>query len=80
MSFLQFTAGGFYAITPSDTLEQTPTINAIYVGVSGDIKITGLDGSVETFTNVPVGILPVKARLVWATGTAATGLIGLKGK
>ena len=81
MSFLQNTAGTFYAITQSDTLDQSPIINAIHVGGAGDVKVTGVDGVTVVFKAMAAGsILPVKARRVWSTGTSATDLIALVGK
>ena len=78
MSFGQ----SFRAITPSDTVNiprnaagEFPA--AIFVGVAGNISIVGADGEAAVFQNVPVGTLPVRARRVNATGTTATGLIGL---
>lgn len=56
---------------------------SVYVGVSGNVKVTPFsssspDVSTVTFTNVPAGtMLPVQVQKVWATGTTATGLIGI---
>lgn len=78
MSFGQ----SFRPITPSDSTDiprnaagEFPA--AIYVGVTGNISIVGADGQAATFQNVPVGPLPVRARRINATGTTASGLIGL---
>ena len=50
---------------------------SLYVGVTGDIKVTMANGDVVTFTNVAVGVLPVSVKQVWSTGTTATGLVAL---
>jgi len=73
---------GFVAVTPSDTVDiQRNEANnfpaALYVGTTGNISIVGADGDAVTFTNVPVGILPVRARRVNATGTTASGIVGI---
>ena len=53
------------------------TCRSLYVGVTGDIKVTMANGDAVTFTNVAVGILAVSCRQVWSTGTTATGIIAL---
>ena len=70
-------AQGSRAITPSDsTTFSTPT-RGIYVGVTGDVKMTMYDGSVVTRKNVVAGIThPWSVVQVWVTGTTATNIIG----
>jgi hypothetical protein len=67
------------AITPSDTVPLSIPIKGIYVGGAGDLAVTAQsDGSPVTFKAVPVGtIIPVRAKLVMATNTTATLLIGM---
>lgn len=62
------------AVTPSDST--AVVCRALYVGTSGNIKVTTGGGDVLTFNNVPVGILPVSCTLVWAA-TTATDIIAL---
>ncbi len=69
-----------FAITPDDSAEVgTIQPRAIYVGVSGDITMSLYgDGGVDTvWLSVPVGILPVHPKFIRATGTTASGIIGL---
>ena len=65
------------AITKSDTNELANYSSAIYVGVSGDVKVTTIGGSVLVFKAAPVGLLQVRAKLVWSTGTTATDMVAL---
>lgn len=65
------------AVTPHDTNELPVYARALYVGVSGDVKVTTWDGSTLTFKAAPVGILPVQAKVVFSTGTAATNILAL---
>jgi hypothetical protein len=66
------------AITPHDTNELAAgPCRAIYVGVAGNITLVTPNGSEVLFSNVPVGIFPVGAKIVKSTGTAATGLVAL---
>ncbi len=50
---------------------------AIWVGVTGDIKVTTWDGSVLTFKAVPVGFFVVKAKIVWSAVTTATDMVAV---
>ena len=53
-------------------------MRALYIGGSGDVKITDPQGNAVTFANAQAGsILPVMAKRVWSTGTSATNIIGL---
>ena len=67
---------GAFTITPHDSNALAETAYAIYVGVAGDLKVTHVDGSTITYENVPVGWFPVIVSLVFATGTAASDLVG----
>ena len=64
------------AVTPHDT-NTIETCRALYIGVSGDVKVTAKDGGTATFLSVPIGILPVMTNQVFATGTTATDIIAL---
>lgn len=68
-------------IAPHDTnfiRADEEAVRSLYVGVSGDVAVLLVGNeSPVTFTNVPVGILPVQALKVLSTGTDAAGIIGL---
>lgn len=72
------TGQGAFTITPSDSANLEAPVRAVYVGVTGNLKVTCLDGSVADFPNVPVGLLTIGAVRVWSTGTTATSLRGVK--
>lgn len=77
MSFLQNTAADGFPITPSDSVDLSEDVGAIYIGGAGDVSLVTVRGTTLTFTGLPAGItLPWKARRVLATGTTATNLIG----
>lgn len=65
------------AVTPADGSDLANTARGLYVGTAGNIKVTTKGGSEITFTNVPVGILPVSVKRVWSTGTTASGIVAL---
>ena len=66
-----------FAITPNDGTDLTCWALAVYVGGSGDVRLVTWGGETVTFANAPVGVLPVRVRRVYATGTTATDLVGL---
>lgn len=49
----------------------------IFVSVAGTIKMNDWDGNTVVIT-APQGVLPFRPRRIWATGTAATGIVGLR--
>jgi hypothetical protein len=76
--------GNAAAVVPSDTVD-IPSVSGtnrnngcvLYVGVSGDIRVTTAGGDNVTFKNVPVGFMPIQVLRVWATGTAASEIVAL---
>lgn len=74
-----FSARNATAVTPHDTNALNPIPNRLYVGGTGTVILRARgDGADTTFLGVPAGaILPVQAQYVRATGTTATGIIGL---
>jgi hypothetical protein len=68
-----------FAIAPSNDANLVTTTIALYVGFTGDVNIV-CSGDTEpvVFFNVPGGsFLPVKAKRVMASGTTASGIVGL---
>lgn len=49
----------------------------LYVGTTGNLKVTTIAGTDITFTSVPAGmIIPLGISRVWSTGTTASNIIG----
>lgn len=69
---------GSIPITPSDAAVLTPPIRSLYCATAGDVKFTGIDGTVDIWPVPANFIIPVAMSLVWATGTTATGLHGVR--
>lgn len=71
-------AAGALTISPHDTTPLTRAIRALYVGGAGNVKVTMNNGTVVTFVGISAGsILPIRASIVWSTGTTATSMVGL---
>lgn len=67
-----------FAISPNDSTDLSETTRALYIGTGGDISLVTASGATVSFTTVLSGsILPVRCRRVRATGTTATGIVGL---
>lgn len=66
-------------IVPNDDTELAPAPIALYIGSSGNVSVIAVrDSDPHTFVAVPAGsILPVIVRRVRATGTTASGIVGL---
>lgn len=67
-----------FAVTPDDAAPLPEMSRAIYVGGTGDLCVIMSSGDELVFTAVAAGSwLPIRAAAVKATGTTATGLVGL---
>lgn len=77
-SGLESPAVDAFAITASDVTDFANVTRGIYTGAGGDIAVVFKDDTVLTFVGTVAGsILPVRAKRVNSTNTAATGMIGL---
>ena len=76
---LDLPAHGAAAVTPNDSadLPSPGAARRLYIGGTGALKVTTVDGDTVTFAAVPVGIFDVSVSRVWATGTAATNIVAL---
>lgn len=68
----------FWTITPSDTLDLDWVTRAINVSVTGPVRVTTLGGDVVTITVAAGVAFPGMFTRVWATGTAAGTVVGLR--
>lgn len=75
-TFPQYPAGAF-AITTNDNAN-LQNVAVVYVGVTGNVKVTTANGDIVTFTAVLAGtVIPVQVLRVWQNGTTATSLVGI---
>ena len=65
------------AVTPSDTTI-LPTTRALFIGTTGNVAaVMAEDENTLTFSNVPVGILPIQVTKVMSTNTTASNIVAL---
>jgi len=75
---LESPASFSYEVTPSDGANLAFITRAIYVGVTGDVKLL-LKGDTAntTLKNVAVGYHPLRVAKIFATGTTANSIVAL---
>lgn len=67
--------GAFVPIL-SDTIDLQKVGLGLYVGVAGDVKVRGIDGSDYTMVGLVAGVWhPCEIVRVFSTGTAATSIL-----
>ncbi len=67
------------AITPSDSAALAQVTRGLYVGQSGSVRVKMASGDLVTFAGMQGGMAyPLRVAQVLATGTTATGLVGLQ--
>jgi hypothetical protein len=64
------------AVTPSNTDDLPAASTAIFIGVSGNLKVTMLGGEILTFNSITVGWHPIRVTRVW-TSTTATNIVAV---
>lgn len=74
---LEAPAAGLVAITPNDDGDIDARIRGLNVAASGTVRVTAIDGTIGTVYVIAGIVFPIRVRRVWATGTSATGIIGL---
>lgn len=64
------------AVVPSDTDDLTFPGIGLYVGVTGDVKITTLEDDTITMVGLVAGLWhPIHAKKVFSTDTTATSIL-----
>lgn len=65
-----------FSITPHDS-NVVAFHRAISIAVGGAVKITRYDDTTDTLT-LPAGVIPMRVKVLWSTGTTATGFAGFR--
>lgn len=64
------------AVTPADATDLAYPVRGLLVAVAGTIALVTPAGTALTIT-APAGFVPIGAKRILATGTTATGIVGL---
>jgi hypothetical protein len=74
---LESPAASVFQITPNDTADLAHVTRGLNVAQSGFVHVTLKGGQSGIVFVAAGGVFPVRATRVHATGTTATGLVGL---
>lgn len=66
-----------FEITPDDAADLTTPTRALSVTATGTVRVTTLGGTTATLYLAAGVPFPVRVSRVWASGTMATGIVGL---
>ena len=66
-----------FSITPDDGNDVAIETRGLVAQVAGNVKVTMKTGATVTLGIAAGVVIPVRVTRVWATGTTATGLVGL---
>lgn len=70
-------ASKLVTVTPNDTTDLSMFIRGLSVTGSGLVRVTTVDDTEGTVYVIAGSVFPVRVRKVWASGTDATGIVGL---
>ncbi|WP_323041158.1 spike base protein, RCAP_Rcc01079 family [Gemmobacter sp.] len=77
-SGLESPANDAIAITPSDAADLATVVRALFCTGDGTVRVTMRGGGDPVTLPMIAGVpLPARVRRVWATGTTATGIVGV---
>lgn len=66
------------SITPNDGADLATPTRGLYVGASGDVRVTMVGGQTLTFVGLAAGVVhPLRVKRVFATSTTASSIIGV---
>lgn len=69
-----------FPVTPNDGEDLETPVRAVNVSVAGTLRVTMVTqdpGAHVTLTVSAGTVFPIRAKRIWATGTTATGIVGL---
>lgn len=67
-----------FDVTPNNSTDLAAVAYGFFCTTAGTVKVTMANGTALTFTSVACQYHPLIVKRIWATGTTATGIIGLK--
>lgn len=70
-------ANSAHAVVPDDAADLDAVCNAIHAATPGSVRVTTRAGDIVDIFVAEGGVVPIRARRVWASGTSATGIVAL---
>lgn len=65
-------------IVPADGTDLNTNSRGLYVGVTGNVKVTTVDGDTVLFKSLAAGIVhPIACKRVWDATTTATDMLAV---
>lgn len=77
MSLINRPASKAFAIVPNDGANLQAITRKLSVGAAGTVTVDMAEEGTNVTLTLPAGVYDLAIRKVYATGTAATGLVGL---
>jgi hypothetical protein len=77
VSGLEAPATAAEAISPDDSADLPTIPRALYATGAGEVTVTMINGNTVTLPILAGTPLPVRVSRVWASGTTATGIVGV---
>lgn len=74
---LESPATNAFEVTPDDGADLPAVTRALNVANAGSVRLITLGGDTVTIFVAAGGVLPIRASRVLASGTTATGIVGL---
>jgi len=76
-SSLTTPATSLFTVIPDDVADLPWVTISLNVATPGTVRVTLMDGSIGDLTVRAGVVFPIRVSRVWATGTTATGIVGL---
>lgn len=70
-------ASSAHAVVPDDGTDLETVCNAIHAATPGTVRVTTRSGDVVSIFVAEGGVVPIRVRRVWQSGTSATGIVAL---
>ena len=65
-------------VSPNDSTDLANVTRAVYVGTTGNMKVTMQDSGTVLFTGIAAGTtLPIRVTRIWSTTTTASTILAL---
>lgn len=70
-------ASSAQAVVPNDGADLEWVCNALHAATPGTVRVTTRSGDIVNIFVAEGGVVPIRVRRVWQSGTSATGIVAL---